>query len=184
MPAENKKSLEQRVRALEREMRNSRSGTLTASQQGAASHRQSRERGIRRRSRTRLWGFPLWEIASGPDPEHGDLRGHARALFAVGDVADGLFALGGVARGVVTLGGLSFGVFSLGGVAISLLAAAGGVAIAPVARGGVAVGLDAAGGAAVGLHPRPTPGTRGLIRHSPRPLRRGQRKLRRWLRLP
>jgi hypothetical protein len=36
----------------------------------------------------------------------------------------------------------------------------------------------------VGLHPRPTPGTRGLIRHPARPLRRMQRRLRRWLRLP
>jgi hypothetical protein len=184
MPAEKKKNLEQRVRALERETRKERAATPAVSQRGGRSRRQSGERGVRRRSRTRLWGFPLWEIASGPDPEHGERRGHARALFAVGDVADGIFAMGGIARGVVSVGGLSFGVVSLGGVAISLLAAAGGVAIAPVARGGVAVGLDAVGGAAVGLHPRPSPGTRGLIRHPSRRLRRAQRRLRRWLRLP
>jgi hypothetical protein len=182
MPTENKKSLEQRVGALERQTRKAKAGT--ASGRGVRSRLQCGERGVRRRSRTRIWGFPLWEIASGPDPEHGERRGHARALFAVGDVADGIFALGGVARGIVSVGGLSFGVVSLGGIAISLLAAAGGVAVAPVARGGVAVGIDAIGGAAVGLHPRPRPGTRGLIRHPARRLRRAQRRLRRWLRLP
>jgi hypothetical protein len=36
----------------------------------------------------------------------------------------------------------------------------------------------------VGLHPRPTPGSRSLIRHPARPLRRARRRLRRWLRLP
>jgi hypothetical protein len=183
MATEKRNTLVQRVRALEREIRKGRAGTSTASARTRGSCRPSGERGIRQRSRTQIWGFPLWEIASGPYPEHGERRGHARALFAVGDVADGLFALGGIARGVVSVGGLSFGVVAVGGIAISLLAAAGGVAIAPVARGGVAVGLNAVGGAAVGFRPRPGPGTRGFIRPA-RPLRRAQRSLRRWLRLP
>lgn len=107
---------------------------------------------VRKRSRTRLFGLPLWEIASGPDRKRGESRGHARAIFAVGDVADGVFALGGVARGVFTVGGISLGVLSLGGVAISLVGAMGGVAIAPLAYGGAAVGGVAVGGAAVGIY--------------------------------
>src|SRR5262249_25986175 len=55
---------------------------------------------IRKRSRTQFWGLPLWEIASGPDQRRGETRGHARAVFAVGDIADGLVAIGGIARGV------------------------------------------------------------------------------------
>ncbi len=107
---------------------------------------------VRKRSQTRLFGLPLWEIASGPDRKRGESRGHARAIFAVGDVADGVFALGGIARGVFTVGGISFGVLSLGGVAISLVGAMGGVAIAPLAYGGAAVGGVAIGGAAVGIY--------------------------------
>ena len=106
--------------------------------------------GIRKKSRTRIFGWPLWEIASGPDLKRGERRGRARALFAVGDVADGLVAVGGIARGVVTLGGISLGLVSVGGVAISLVGALGGVAISALASlGGVAIAPVAHGGAVV-----------------------------------
>lgn len=107
---------------------------------------------IRKRSERMVMGLPLWEIASGPDKEHGEKRGHAKAIFAVGDIADGVFALGGIARGVVAVGGISVGVLTLGGVSLSLLAAMGGVAISSLAFGGVAVGGVAIGGAAVGYY--------------------------------
>lgn len=112
----------------------------------------SRPARIRKKSSVRVFGLPLWEIARGPDPKHGEDRGHARAIFAVGDVADGIVAVGGIARGGLTIGGISLGVLSLGGVSISLLAAVGGVAIAPLAYGGAAVGAVAIGGAALGCY--------------------------------
>jgi hypothetical protein len=107
---------------------------------------------IRKRSTIRVFGLPLWEIARGADPKHGEDRGHARAIIAVGDVADGIVAVGGIARGGVTIGGISLGILSLGGVSVSLLAAVGGVAIAPLAYGGAAVGAVAIGGAALGCY--------------------------------
>lgn len=136
---------------------------------------------VRKRSRTRLFGLPLWEIASGPDLKRGESRGHARAIFAVGDVADGAFALGGIARGGVTIGGISLGIFSLGGVAVSLLGAMGGVAIAPLAYGGAAVGGIAVGGAAVGVYAKGDTAVGRYLEH-PRKEVRPLRSLRRWWR--
>jgi hypothetical protein len=107
-------------------------------------------RGVRKRSESVYFGMPLWEVATGPDPDRGEIRGHARAIFAVGDIATGVFALGGIARGVVCLGGITLGCFTLGGVSMSLIFALGGVAIAPVAVGGAAIGGIAMGGAAIG----------------------------------
>jgi hypothetical protein len=126
------------------------SGSGTALRESPTPAGQANLTSFRRRSPRKLWGMPLWEIASGPD-EHGR-PGHARAVFAVGDKADGIVAIGGIARGIVSIGGVSFGLVSLGGVAISLLAAMGGVAIAGLAFGGVAVGGVAIGGAAVGVY--------------------------------
>lgn len=141
-----------RVKAVARKTTLSRAGGSPPPARSRVARPPAKPPTVRKRSKTRVFGLPLWEIASGPDLKHGESRGHARAVFAVGDVADGVFALGGVARGVFTIGGISLGVLSLGGVAISLLGAVGGVAIAPLAYGGAAVGGVAIGGAAVGIY--------------------------------
>ena len=130
-------------------------------------HRSGRRLGgrrgsIRKRSAAKLFGLPLWEISKGPDPEHGERRGHARAIFAVGDVADGVIALGGISRGVIAIGGISMGIFTLGGIAIGLATAVGGVAAAPFAMGGVAFGIATVGGVAVGPQSWRLPSSRAV----------------------
>ncbi|HEX3870618.1 MAG TPA: SHOCT domain-containing protein [Pirellulales bacterium] len=108
--------------------------------------------GVRRRSTRTVLGVPLWAIATGPDPARGERIGHARAIFAMGDMATGVFALGGIARGIVAVGGVAYGGFALGGAAIGLLIAIGGAALGSFALGGAAVGFIAIGGAAVGYY--------------------------------
>ena len=107
-------------------------------------------RGLRKRSSRTLFGLPLYDIAIGPDPDTGALRGHARGIIAIGDLATGVVALGGLVRGVVAVGGVALGLLSLGGLSIGLLLAIGGGAIGTVAIGGGAAGLVAIGGAAAG----------------------------------
>jgi hypothetical protein len=119
-------------------------------------------RGIRKRSTQSLWGLPLYDIAMGPDPEKGEMRGHARGIIAIGDMATGALAMGGLARGLVAVGGVALGVLlGLGGLSTGLLAfgglavggiAVGGGAIGGIAIGGGAVGYYAAGGGAFGEH--------------------------------
>lgn len=109
---------------------------------------------IRKRSKAQILGVPLWEVARGPNPAKGERVGHARALFAVGDIADGVIAIGGVSRGVISVGGISIGMCSLGGVSVGLAAALGGVAIAPLALGGIAIGALSLGGAGCDIHGR------------------------------
>jgi len=109
-------------------------------------------RGVRRQSTRKLCGLPVWAIAVGPDPERGELRGHARAIFAFGDMATGWFACGGLARGIFAFGGCALGLFALGGCAVGLLFAAGGGAVGFIAVGGGACGYYAIGGGAVGAH--------------------------------
>lgn len=108
-------------------------------------------RSVRKRSEYEYLGMPLWSIALGPDPERGELRGHAKGVVAIGDVATGIVALGGLARGVFAFGGLAAGVFAFGGLAIGGLALGGG-AIGAVAGGGAALGAIAMGGAALGYY--------------------------------
>jgi hypothetical protein len=129
-------ALEKRIAELEREvglLRGGRSGT-------------------RYRSAAALGDLPLVAIAVGPDFEHGERRGHARGVIAIGDVATGVVAVGGVARGVVALGGLAVGLVSLGGLSLSLLLAVGGLTLGSFAVGGMAVGGAAIGGGAVGYY--------------------------------
>jgi len=64
-------------------------------------------KGIRRESPRKFFGLPLWAIAIGPDWERGEMRGHARGIFALGDMATGWFAFGGLARGFFAFGGLA-----------------------------------------------------------------------------
>jgi hypothetical protein len=108
-------------------------------------------RSVRRQSSSTLMGLPLWAVALGPDVERGEIRGHARGIFAFGDMATGWFAFGGLARGIVAIGGLALGVFAFGGAAVGGIAF-GGAAIGVVAIGGGAAGYYAMGGAAAGTH--------------------------------
>jgi hypothetical protein len=131
-PGERVARLEQRIEQLERE-------------------RPVAQRGVRRRSRTRLLGLPLVDIAIGADPSGGSVRGHARGIIAIGDIATGILAIGGISRGVFALGGIAVGVFTFGGASLALLAALGGLAIGGISAGGVAGGGFANGGVAVGV---------------------------------
>ena len=108
-------------------------------------------RGIRKRSYATICGLPLVDIAIGPDPSTGRLRGHACGIIAIGDTARGVLALGGVSCGVISLGGCAFGGLALGGCAIGLVAL-GGAAVGVVAIGGAACGYYAVGGGAAGKH--------------------------------
>jgi len=108
-------------------------------------------RAIRHQSSRSFCGLPLWAIAIGPDWERGEMRGHARAIFAFGDFATGWFACGGMARGIFAFGGLAIGLFAFGGGAIGGIAFGGG-AIGLVAIGGGACGYYAFGGGAFGVH--------------------------------
>jgi len=125
--------------------------------------RQAYARSIRRRSKTEMFGLPLWEIALGPNALRGETQGHAKAIFALGDVATGVFALGGLARGLFAMGGLAVGGVTFGGLSLGLLVAlgggaiglgfsAGGLALGTVAVGGAAIGITSIGGLAIGLN--------------------------------
>jgi hypothetical protein len=108
--------------------------------------------GIRRQSSRTFAGLPLWSIALGSNPEKGEMRGHARGIIAIGDMATGWLAFGGLARGVIAIGGLAVGLFAFGGAAIGVLIALGGAALGSVAFGGAAIGLVAIGGGAIGYY--------------------------------
>jgi predicted RNA-binding Zn-ribbon protein involved in translation (DUF1610 family) len=77
--------------------------------------------GKRYKSRATLFGWPVVHVALGP--KDGELRGHAKGIIAIGDIATGGIAIGGFARGVVAVGGMALGLFSMGGLAVGLLCA-------------------------------------------------------------
>ena len=108
--------------------------------------------GIRRRATMTIGHMPLYEISLGSDPGRRQLRGHARGIIAIGDVASGVLAIGGYARGVIAIGGLATGVVSVGGLSVGLLSAFGGLAIGTFALGGAAVGGVAVGGSSAGYY--------------------------------
>ncbi len=108
-------------------------------------------RAVRRRSGYEYLGLPLWCVAVGPDPERGELRGHAKGILAIGDIATGLVAIGGLARGGIAIGGAALGLAAFGGFALGALAF-GGLAIGLLAIGGGAAGWIAVGGAAAGVY--------------------------------
>src|ERR1700683_4645553 len=62
-------------------------------------------RGRRYRSKATLFGWPIIDIAFGP--ADGQMRGVARGIIALGDIA-----IGGITLGVVGGGGLASGVFT------------------------------------------------------------------------
>jgi len=109
-------------------------------------------RGFRYRSSLSFADMPLLAIAVGPDPERGELRGHAKGIVALGDIATGVIAMGGLARGLFAFGGLAIGGLTLGGVSIGIVVAIGGLAIGSLALGGAAVGGVAVGGGAAGYY--------------------------------
>lgn len=95
----------------------SKHAEAAGTQSGGARARPVVGRGIRKRSEREIFGWPLWSVAMGPDVSRGEMRGHARGIFAFGDMATGWFAAGGIARGGVALGGVAIGVISFGGAA-------------------------------------------------------------------
>jgi hypothetical protein len=105
--------------------------------------------GKRYRSKTTLFGLPVIDIAMGP--KDGELRGKARGIIAIGDLATGWLAIGGLARGIVAIGGLALGAFSIGGMSVGLMCALGGMAVGGFAVGGGAAGAIAQGGAVAGF---------------------------------
>jgi hypothetical protein len=109
-------------------------------------------RGYRRHSAATFAGVPVVDIAMGPDFAHGEMRGHAKGIVAIGDIATGVIAIGGVARGAVALGGIAIGLVSFGGLSLAALAAVGGIAVGGIALGGGALGGVALGGAAGGYY--------------------------------
>ena len=108
--------------------------------------------GIRRRATWSIANLPLYEISLGSDPGRRQLRGHARGIIAIGDVASGVVAIGGYARGVIAIGGLAAGLVSFGGLSVGLLSAFGGLSIGAFALGGASVGGVAVGGSAAGYY--------------------------------
>jgi hypothetical protein len=109
-------------------------------------------RGIRKRASWGLGDIPFYDIAIGPDLSRGEMRGHAKGILALGDMATGVVALGGLARGVVAFGGVAAGLVSLGGLSLGVLLAVGGLAIGTLAFGGGALGGVAVGGGAAGYY--------------------------------
>lgn len=107
-------------------------------------------RGVRKRSTSEFAGLPLYDIAIGPDPEKGEIRGYARGIIAIGDIATGWLAVGGLARGLLAIGGGAIGVVAIGGGALGLIGV-GGLAVGGLVFGGLAVGGIAVGGGAIGL---------------------------------
>lgn len=108
-------------------------------------------KGFRYESRRKLCGWPIFSLAIGPDPSKGEMRGWARGIVAVGNIATGVFAFGGLAGGGIAIGGISVGGLAVGGVSLGGLIIAG-VAIGYVAFGGVAVGYYAKGGTGGGKY--------------------------------
>ena len=144
-----REELEKRVAELE--------GQLAA----ATGLRSAFVRCVRKRASFEIANLPLYDIALGPDPARGEMRGHARGIVAIGDMATGVVAIGGFARGLIAAGGLALGGLTFGGGSIGLLAfggaaagwlAFGGAALGGVAIGGGAVGYYACGGGAAGVH--------------------------------
>lgn len=118
----------------------------------ARSHSGLAYRGVRMRSTKSICGLPLCDIAIGPDFDKNEIRGHARGVIAIGDIATGVMAVGGLARGFIAIGGLALGAFTLGGCSLAVFIAIGGFALGTVAFGGAAVGVVAVGGAALGYY--------------------------------
>ena len=89
---------------------------------------------VRWQSSIKFMGLPLYHIALGPDLAAGQMRGHARGIVAIGDIATGVLAIGGLAGGVVAIGGCAMGLIAVGG-AVGYYACGGGAFGAHVLSG-------------------------------------------------
>lgn len=80
----------------------------------------------RKRSETKIFGLPLWEVAFNLINKKGRTRyvksAKARAIFAIGDSATGFIAIGNSARGLIAVGKFSVGLISFGIFSIGILA--------------------------------------------------------------
>jgi hypothetical protein len=137
---DNREQLERRVAELEKQVSALGGGGLVPM------------RGIRKRASWGIGDIPFYDIALGPDLERGELRGHAKGIVAIGDLATGILALGGFSRGVIAFGGVAAGLVGFGGLSVGILGAIGGLAIGGLALGGAAVGGVAIGGGAAGYY--------------------------------
>jgi hypothetical protein len=140
-----REELEQRIRDLESQVGSMRATGVPMGIGGIRG-------GIRKRASWGIGDLPIYDVALGPDFSRGQMRGHAKGVLAIGDMATGIVAIGGLARGVFALGGLAVGLFSFGGLSLGVLAAAGGLAIGGLAFGGGAAGGVAVGGGAIGYY--------------------------------
>lgn len=72
----------------------------------------------RKRSKTKIFGLPLWEVAFNLIGKKGNVRyqrlAKARAIVAIGDSATGIVAIGSFAKGIVAVGQTALGVFAFG----------------------------------------------------------------------
>ena len=109
-------------------------------------------RSIRYRSAGTWMGWPVVDVALGPDPARGESRGSARGVIAVGDTALGLVAVGGSARGEIAVGGLALGGVCCGDVC------AGVVSLGGIALGGRRSGCWPSAGARLGGRSSAEPG--------------------------
>jgi hypothetical protein len=146
--------LKSRVDALELELANVRARKSDSRLEalGRLAQGWMARRCVRRRSEICIGPWPLYEVARGPDLSSGEMWGHARAVFAFGDVATGFVAIGTFARGVIAVGAVAVGLISLGALAIGLGLAIGGLGVGTLAFGGAAVGFIACGGGAAGYY--------------------------------
>jgi len=99
----------------------------------------------------RLFGLPLFDFASGSDPDRGLMREHAHGIIAVGKIATGWIAIGFIAKGGLAIGSVATGIVAIGGVATGVFAL-GGCAFGGIVAGGLAAGFAAIGGLAVGYY--------------------------------
>ena len=108
---------------------------------------------LRFQSNRTLFGYPIYDIAFGPDHVTGAVKGHAKGIIAIGNRATGFVAIGGMAQGIIAIGGLSWGLFTAGGCTLGLVAGVGGVAAGGIVLGGGGIIDNAFGAIATSLLP-------------------------------
>jgi hypothetical protein len=121
----------------------------------------SRKLSYEYRSRTTVFGWPLFHMARGVDPATGRKRSargiialgsSARGVIAFGDTAVGVIACGIFGYGIISVSMVGVGVISISSVAVGLWWAVGGLALAPCAVGGLVIGYYACGQVVVGKY--------------------------------
>lgn len=92
-----------------------------------------------RKSKTTLWGMPLWHIGK-----------NAKAVIAVGLNAKGIVAIGLKATGVISFGLLSIGLFTSGLISIGLLSS-GLFSLGILSAGCFSIGIFSTGAISAGI---------------------------------